>query len=191
MLYKNTKVKVRSPDGDTDFFDIVAGIIYVDYVLLTSVDLVKENGFMMAKARNRRYPAGTITDVKNADDIALLANTPTRAEFLLHSLELTAGGIGFLLNADKRKFMRFNQRGDIAILNSRSLKLVDKFTHLKSGVSFTENDCNKRLTKAWTAIDRLSIISKSDLSDKIKRSFFFPSSTRLNTAILMHHVDAD
>ena len=29
-----------------------------------------------------------------------------------------------------------------------------------------------RLTKAWTAIDRLSIIWKSDLTDKRKRSFF-------------------
>ena len=29
-----------------------------------------------------------------------------------------------------------------------------------------------RLTKAWTAIDRLSIIWKSDLTDKMKRSFF-------------------
>ena len=27
MLYKNTKVKVRSPDGDTDFFEIVAGVL--------------------------------------------------------------------------------------------------------------------------------------------------------------------
>ena len=27
MLYKNTKVKVRSPDGDTDFFDIAAGVV--------------------------------------------------------------------------------------------------------------------------------------------------------------------
>ena len=25
MLYKNTKIKVCSPDGDTDYFDIVAG----------------------------------------------------------------------------------------------------------------------------------------------------------------------
>ena len=31
---------------------------------------------------------------------------------------------------------------------------------------------DKRLTKAWTAIDRLSIIWKSDLTDKMKRSFF-------------------
>ena len=29
-----------------------------------------------------------------------------------------------------------------------------------------------RLTKAWTAINRLSIIWKSDLTDKMKRSFF-------------------
>ena len=26
MLYKNTKVKVSSPDGDTDFFDIVVDV---------------------------------------------------------------------------------------------------------------------------------------------------------------------
>ena len=29
-----------------------------------------------------------------------------------------------------------------------------------------------RLTKAWTSLDRLSIIRKSDLTDKMKRSFF-------------------
>ena len=27
MLYRNTKVSVRSPDGDTDYFDIVAGVL--------------------------------------------------------------------------------------------------------------------------------------------------------------------
>ncbi len=35
----------------------------------------------------------------------------------------------------------------------------------------TEKDIDTRLTKAWTAIDRLSIIWKSDLTDKMKRSF--------------------
>ena len=30
MLYKNMKVKVRSQDGDTDFFDIVAGVLQGD-----------------------------------------------------------------------------------------------------------------------------------------------------------------
>ena len=27
ILYRKTKVKVRSPDGDTEYFDIVAGVL--------------------------------------------------------------------------------------------------------------------------------------------------------------------
>ena len=54
----------------------------------------------------------------------------------------------------------------------RSLKLVDKFTYLGSSVSSTETDINTRQTKAWTAINRLLVIWKSDLTDKMKHSFF-------------------
>ena len=60
----------------------------------------------------------------------------------------------------------------ISTLNGGSLTLVDKFTYLKSSVSSTQNDINMHLAKAWTAIDRLSIIRKSDLSNKIKSKFF-------------------
>ena len=66
----------------------------------------------------------------------------------------------------------YNQTGDISTLDGTSLKLVVKFTHLGSSVSSSEKDIDTRLTKAWTAIDRLSIIWKSDLTDKMKRSFF-------------------
>ena len=111
-----------------------------------------------------------------ADDIVLLANTPTLAETLIHSLEQAAAGIGLHINAHKTEYMCFNQTGDISTLNSSSLKLVDKFTYLGSSVSSTEKDINTRLTKAWTAIDRLSVIWKSDLTDKIKRSFFFQAA---------------
>ena len=68
--------------------------------------------------------------------------------------------------------MCYNQTGDISTLDGISLKLVDKFTYLGSSVSSTEKDIDTRLTKAWTAIDKLLIIWKSDLTDKIKRSFF-------------------
>ena len=175
---------MRSPDGDTDYFDIVAGvlqgdtlapylfIICLDYVLRTSIDNIRENGFELTKKRSRRYPAKTITDADYADDIALLANTPNQAETLLHSLERAAAGIGLHVNAHKTEFMCFNQKGDISTLDGNPLKLVDKFTYLGSSVSSTEKDIDTRLTKAWTAIDRLSIIWKSNLTDKMKRSFF-------------------
>ena len=41
-----------------------------------------------------------------------------------------------------------------------------------SRISSTETDIDTRLTKAWTAINRLSVIWKSDLTDKMKCSFF-------------------
>ena len=68
--------------------------------------------------------------------------------------------------------MCFNQKGDISTLDGTSLKMVDKFIYLGSSVSSTEKDIVTRLTKAWTAIDRLSIIWKSNLTDEMKRSFF-------------------
>ena len=114
ILYRNTKVKVHSPDGDTDYFDIVAGvlqgdtlapylfIICLDYVLRTSIDKIKENGFELIKKRSRRYPAKTITD---ADYKAILANTPIQAETLLHTLERATAGIGLHVNVHKTEYM--------------------------------------------------------------------------------------
>ena len=66
LAYGLPKVKVRSPDGKTDYFDIVAGvlqgdtlapylfIIYLDYVLRKSIDKIKENGLQLTKKRSIR-----------------------------------------------------------------------------------------------------------------------------------------
>ena len=79
MLYKNTRAKVRSPDGDTDFFDILAGVLQgdtlapflfvvcLDYVLRTSVDKISNFGLTLTKARGCRYPATTITHLGGTD----------------------------------------------------------------------------------------------------------------------------
>ena len=165
MLYRNPKVKVRSPDEDTDHFDIVAGvlqgdtlapylfIICRDYVLRTSIDKIREN-------------AKIITDADFDDDIELLANAPAHDKTPLHSLEWATVGIVLHVNAHKMEYLCFNRTGDISTLNGSSLKLVDKFTYLGSSVSSTDRDINTWLAKAWTAINRLSAIWKSDLTDK-------------------------
>ena len=90
----------------------------------------------------------------------------------LHSLERAAAGISLHVNADKTEYICFNQRGDISTLKGGPLNLRDKFTYLRRSVSSTENDIKTRLAKTWTANDRLLVIWKSDLTDKIKRSFF-------------------
>ena len=102
MLYRNTKVKVRSPDGNTDYIDIVTGvlqgytwalylfIICLDYELETSIDKTKDNGFKLRKERSRRYPAQTITDVDYADDIALLHPPKPKPCYIVFNKQLLA-----------------------------------------------------------------------------------------------------
>ena len=64
MLYKNRKIKVRSPDEDTSFFDIVVGalqedtlapyqfIICLDYLLRTSIEWL-----YLGKCKKQKIPS--------------------------------------------------------------------------------------------------------------------------------------
>ena len=132
MLYKNTKAIVHSPDGDTDFFNIDAGVlqntIFV-YTLprrrISNVNRSNKKRFYIfkKKARSRRYPAETMTDADEADDLALLVNTPAQVESLLHNLEQAAGSIG--LNVNETEYICFKQKGAVSILSVKPLKLVD------------------------------------------------------------------
>ena len=105
--------------------------------------------------------------------------TAHRIHLVIGTLERAAAGIGLYVNAHKTEYMCDNQTGDISTLDGTPLKLVDKFTYLGSSIESTEKDIDTRLTKAWTAINRLSIIWKSDLTDKMKRSFFQAAVTSI------------
>ena len=93
-------------------------------------------------------------------------------------MEQAAAGIGLHVNAHKTEYMCFNHTGDISTLDGTSLKLVDKFTYLGSIVLSTEKDIDTRLTKAWTVIDKLSIIWKADLTDEILHTQIYTTNDR-------------
>ena len=72
-------------------------IIWLDYVLRMSVDLIKENGFTLKNTRHKQYFVETMTNTDYTDDLMFLVNIPAQVESLLHSLEqaaTAAGGIG-------------------------------------------------------------------------------------------------
>ena len=84
ILNRNTKSLVRSPEGDTEFFDILAGVlqgntlapflfaICLDYVLRISVDKCNDYYLTLELARSRRFPTKKITDADYANDLALV-----------------------------------------------------------------------------------------------------------------------
>ena len=184
MLYKHTKAKVRSPDGDTEFFDVLAGvlqgdtfapflfIIALDYILRTTLDINKHLGFTISKSRSPRHPAVTITDADYADDLALFSNNCKDAERMLHLLESAAATIGLNVNAGKTEQISYNQNGTINTINAERIKLVDDFTYLGSSIASTEKDIDIRIAKAWSSLNKLTCIWKSNLSDELKRNFF-------------------
>ena len=84
MLYKNTKSMVRSPDGDTDFFNITKGVlqgdtlapylfvICLDYIMRSATENNANLGFTLQQQRSRRHPPKMITDADYADDLCII-----------------------------------------------------------------------------------------------------------------------
>ena len=139
LLLLNYKIwkplKVCSTNENTVYLDIVVDtlapyqlIICLDYLLRASIDLMKENGFKLAKERSGRYPTKYDTETDCAEDIALQADKPTQTKTLLHSPERAAAGIGLHFNVDKTNYRCLNQSGHTSALKEGPLKLVDKFT---------------------------------------------------------------
>ena len=105
-------------------------------------------------------------DTDNADetdDLAFLKNPPVKAESLLYSLDQAAGGIN--VNANKTNFTCFKQE-DLSNFSGKLLKLVDRSRPSATISTELMSTYSKR------RLDRLVIIWKSDLSDKIKQYFF-------------------
>ena len=86
--------------------------------------------------------------------------------------------------------MCFKQERAFSILSGKHLKLVDQLTYLGSNISFTESDVNICIAKALIAIDSISIIWKSERSDKNKTGFL-PSWGCVGTIVWMPHLDAN
>ena len=120
VLYTNTSAIVLSPDGETEPFNILAGIlqgdtlasflfvIIVDYVLRVSVDKSQNKGIEIQPRRSSRYPAHHLTDTDFADDIALISSAIKNAQSLLISLEQAANSVGLHLNEKKTEYMNLS-----------------------------------------------------------------------------------
>ena len=84
IMYEDTSAKVITPDGETDMFSNLAGVLRGDilasYLFIIVIGYImgkalmgREDklGFQLRKRQSRRVPPLTITDMDFADDIAL------------------------------------------------------------------------------------------------------------------------
>ena len=187
QLYIGTFASVLSPDGETDKFEIKAGVlqgdtlapylfaIVVDYAMRQAIrNNEEELGFMIQPSRSRRHPAVCITDLMFADDIALLSQEIAHAQELLTRVEIEAAKIGLHLNAKKTELITFNFEDEITILTTKGNKVANvlDFKYLGGWMASSEKDFEIRKAMAWSACNKLKLIWSSNLSKFLKIRLF-------------------
>ena len=135
--YTSTRAKVYSPDGVTEEFDIVKGVlqedtlspylfvIILDYALRKAIKGCEEElGFTIVPRRSRRVHPIVLTDLEFADDIALISDSVRQASELIQRLESECNKVGLLINYNKTKVMAFNTLDPI-ILKTADGQILD------------------------------------------------------------------
>ena len=148
----NTKSRVVTPDGETKYFDIVAGvlqgdtlapflfILILDYVLRIFMDANNAKGLLLKPSRSTRHPAEHITDIDFADDLAITSNTVNNAQSLIHALEEASAYVGLYCNDIKTEFVSTETDPKIVSFAGKTIKHVPDFKYLGSYIMNSEKD---------------------------------------------------
>ena len=185
-MYRNTRAKVITPDGETDWFEILAGVlqgdtlapflfaIVIDYTMRQALEGKEEElGLIIERRRSRRCPPVVMTDTDFADDISLLSNEIIQAQESLRRVEIEAQKVGLHLNEKKTEAMVFNQEiTPITSTNGKTINVVENFKYLGGWLKSSEKDFEIRKAHAWTACHKLQKIWKSNIKKKIKERLF-------------------
>ncbi|XP_047486517.1 uncharacterized protein LOC125037418 [Penaeus chinensis] len=140
--YTNTTAQVVTEDGNTDFFNIEAGVLQGD-------------------ADIQQYTLQT----DYADDIALLSDSITDAQNLLDLVVNAAKIVGLNINEETTEYLSYN------ILDKPQAN-IKKIKYLGSWVDSSEKDIKIRKAQAWSATLKMNNIWKSDLPRSLKINFF-------------------
>ena len=150
-------------------------ITVLDYALRQAFSISdSECGIVIEPRRSPRHPEVRIKDLAYADDISLFGKSIQLAENLLHSVEQSALQVGLHLNASKTEIVtsNINDPYEIKSITGESIKRVKDFKYLGAYVPNSLHDFNIRKSLAWSAINRLDCIWKSDLNRSLKIKLF-------------------
>ena len=187
------KAKVKSPDGDTDYFNIHAGVMQGDtlapYLFVVVLDDAmrkategkeEDLGLTIKRRQSKRVSGISITDLDHADDIALLSNDIEQARTLLRNVETECGKVGLKLNSTKTKAMFYNVLPQkIETIEGKNIKQAfvgdsgeQDFNYLGSWIESKDRDISVRKAMAWKALNKLGNIWKSNLSKERRLQLF-------------------
>ena len=191
LCYENLIAKVKSEDGETDYFKIHAGVMQGDtlapFLLILVLDhaMTKaingrelELGLTLQKRQSSRNPGKAICDLDFADDIVLLADDIERAKELLKAVQLECRKVGLELNDKKTEAMYFNNPiSPISTVDGTPIKQAktecgDQDCKYLGCWSCQDREIQTRKALAWQSLNKMSKVWKSKIDPKIKMLLF-------------------
>jgi len=186
-MYTNTMARVISPDGETELFEITAGvlqgdtlapflfIIVLDYAMRKAIEGKEADlGFMITPRKSRRHPKEVLVDLDFADDIALLSDGIEKAQELLLKVETECRKVGLGLNGPKTKSLVYNVDSPppLQTRDGTVLEYAKDFKYLGSWVDSSSKDIGVRKAQAWKALNGMTRIWTSRVKPELKKRFF-------------------
>lgn len=216
-VYDQTTARVVSPDGITELFRVLAGILQGDtlapYIFIVIVDYILRKafadndnlGFTVTPSKGGRRSCNKalkVNDLGYADDLAALADSVKGAQEMFSLIEEASAEVGLYVNAKKTQFMTANTpTATPNIIKARDgtlLKEVSDYKYLGAWVASSMKDFKVRRALAWVAANKLKPIWTSSFSNKLKISLMtavvesillYGSETWTFTAELTSRVD--
>ena len=159
IMYEDTTAKVITPDGETETFNILVGVlqgdtlapylfvIVIDYVMRIALQGREDKlGFQLRKRKIIRVPPITVINMDFAYDIALVSEVIKEAQEMLTRVEKSAKRVGLSMNTGKMKYMSYNtnQQFEIKAIDGLSLKRVKEFKYLGAWIDSSAKDLKIR-----------------------------------------------
>ena len=166
-LYRKQRARVRVASTVSEWFKVRKGVrqgcvlspylfnILAEMVMRETLDGF-DGGFRIGGRR--------ITDLRYADDIVLIANSPQELQELVSRLDKISRKFGLEINVNKTKVMASNGTTCNVYIQNELLQQVDKFPYLGSIITEDANceaDIRARLNKGQAIISSLKKIWKS------------------------------
>ena len=139
-LYDGTRAKVLLPDGETGFFNLLAGVLkgdtlapYLFAIVIHYVMRRQKLGFQLHPRKCLGVLATYLTDLDSADDIALLSTELLVAKEILCRVENEVLRIGFYVNAKKTEVITCNldrPNNQLNYINDGAIKEVQNYKYL-------------------------------------------------------------
>ena len=166
LMYEGTQARVITPDGETEFFSILARVLQGDtlapYLFAIILDYAmrkatggkeEELGFTLYRRRSRRHEPVILTGTDFADDIATISEETEQAQNMLRNIEIEGAKVGLRLNAKKTEMILFNQnvqnvQMDVMSRDGNKIKVIDTFKYLGGWMNSLEKDFEVRKAQA-------------------------------------------